>query len=668
MAFKIADGYVEVHAKADKNSARQAANDSVRESDRVGRNNEGSLLRWLFKSNPQIMQMLQSPIASALSSPIVLAGVVVLAGALAGAIGTAVSVAILGAVGVGLIGAGAWALRKNKQLKKEWETSTAEIEKVLTRAAQPMLQPLMDGINYFEKRFKALEPQLNRLFKAAGPLITPMIDMFVGLLEAMLPGIEKAMPGIQIVFDTLAKHMPGLGTAIGDFFATIAEQGPLLEASTGLLITWLEIFFKVLGPVLLELMGMFVLLADIWSATTTGVVAAGEWVVTTWKKIPGWWDKTWGAVSGWFSDMWGKITGGFTSAAATIDGWWEDAKLKVSNGANAVMGFLEAIPGRVAAVVMAIPGYLYQGFLNTFDNIMYSVGFAIGTIVKMIRDFPTAIATIFVNGWKLFREIWDKGWDNLFGGTEEAGEGIFEYIMNLVPRVMGWFNQLWVQAVAKTVAGKDQILSFIGQLPGAISNYFRAVAQNALAQFRNGVDWIIDTAYGLRNRLINALHGAGTWLKSVGWDLMKGLGNGIQDMLGWCVDMAWRAARKIKDGFMDALGIGSPSKVMAEEVGRWIPPGVTVGMEKSMPAMLDRINGLPDLITGQRSPLGATMAQPTSAPTGGGDMYVTITVSGLQELEDIKGFLDGKLKGSTKASQWAGNLYEAQGAYERDYR
>lgn len=42
---------------------------------------------------------------------------------------------------------------------------------------------------------------------------------------------------------------------------------------------------------------------------------------------------------------------------------------------------------------------------------------------------------------------------------------------------------------------------------------------------------------------------------------------------------AQRLASKAWNGMKDALGIHSPSKVMAEEVGQWIPKGVTVGIE-----------------------------------------------------------------------------------------
>ena len=62
----------------------------------------------------------------------------------------------------------------------------------------------------------------------------------------------------------------------------------------------------------------------------------------------------------------------------------------------------------------------------------------------------------------------------------------------------------------------------------------------------------------------------------------------------------WNAAQSLAskawNGMKSALGIHSPSKVMAEEVGQWIPKGVTVGIEANaghtLKAIRDYANSL----------------------------------------------------------------------------
>jgi len=667
MAFKVADGYVEVHARADRASARRAANDAVQESDRVGRNNEGSLLRWLFKTNPSIAQMIERPLSSIFGSPIMFAGAVVFATAISGFLSTAITTAILGAVGAGLIAAGIFALRKNQELKDEWASTTKAIEDSMARAAKPFLGPLLSGIDYLEKRMVKLEPTFARLFQAAGPLITPAIDMLVGFLEAMLPGIEKAMPGIQVVFDTLAKHMPGLGTAVGDFFATIAENGPLLERTIGLMIQWLEITFKVLGPILVALMGSFVMSAAAWNMMTDTIVKSAKWIGDTWDKIPGWWDRTWGAVAGWFTGLWASITGFFSGVGTETAKFWDSLTATVSERFAQLGAWFTGLPGVIWGFIQSIPGLIVKALMGGFDLFFYSIGFAIGSIIRIFTEFPILAAAALFTGWTLITEGTSRAWDFITGLISGARNRMIEILVSLGVWVVNFWVSNWARWIKAAEDGVRGIIKWVGDLPANM----REIGIRALlwlsSAIQDGFSRSTREATLFPGRIVLALVGLGRLLYNIGQDAIRGLINGIENMMGWAVDMAWRAARKIAEGFMDALGIGSPSKWMADNVGRWLPPGIMVGVDKSMPGLIDKINGLPDLLTGQRS-LAPNPAPMTAAGATTNQYSITISVSQLTELEDIKKFLDGKLTGTTTANNWAGNIYEAQGAYARGYQ
>lgn len=58
---------------------------------------------------------------------------------------------------------------------------------------------------------------------------------------------------------------------------------------------------------------------------------------------------------------------------------------------------------------------------------------------------------------------------------------------------------------------------------------------------------------------------------------------GIINAKNWFMDQVHGFFSGIVDGAKAALGIHSPSRVMRDEVGKWIMPGVEVGMDKTMP-------------------------------------------------------------------------------------
>ncbi len=102
--------------------------------------------------------------------------------------------------------------------------------------------------------------------------------------------------------------------------------------------------------------------------------------------------------------------------------------------------------------------------------------------------------------------------------------------------------------------------------------------------------------------------------RTLGADIMAGLRNGILSSVAAPVVAIQTAGQNLVDGVKQTLGIQSPSKVFADEVGRWIPAGVEQGITRNTSGMTDAMN--------------ATL-QPPAVPRlgglGGVTIYVTVT-------------------------------------------
>ena len=79
------------------------------------------------------------------------------------------------------------------------------------------------------------------------------------------------------------------------------------------------------------------------------------------------------------------------------------------------------------------------------------------------------------------------------------------------------------------------------------------------------------------------------WL-SLGADILKGIANGLVDGLGAVWDSIKETGEQIWQGFKDFFGIHSPSRLMREEIGQWLLPGVAVGVEDTSDETADDIN------------------------------------------------------------------------------
>ena len=65
---------------------------------------------------------------------------------------------------------------------------------------------------------------------------------------------------------------------------------------------------------------------------------------------------------------------------------------------------------------------------------------------------------------------------------------------------------------------------------------------------------------------------------SAGKDFVMGFVRGIKGAIGKAVSAAADMAKSAFDSAKKALGIKSPSRVMRDKVGRFVPAGLAVGM------------------------------------------------------------------------------------------
>jgi TP901 family phage tail tape measure protein len=75
-------------------------------------------------------------------------------------------------------------------------------------------------------------------------------------------------------------------------------------------------------------------------------------------------------------------------------------------------------------------------------------------------------------------------------------------------------------------------------------------------------------------------------LYEIGRNIIQGLIDGISSMAQSVYKKAQEIANKVKETIQSALGIHSPSLVMKNEVGKWIPLGLAEGIEKNINAVI----------------------------------------------------------------------------------
>jgi phage-related protein len=91
----------------------------------------------------------------------------------------------------------------------------------------------------------------------------------------------------------------------------------------------------------------------------------------------------------------------------------------------------------------------------------------------------------------------------------------------------------------------------------------------------------------------------------MGANLVKGLWEGMWGVKDWIIKKIRSLCQSMLDAIMGFFGIASPSKVMADEVGKFMAEGIGVGFGNTMPsvvkAMQEKLAGVTDAFTTELS-------------------------------------------------------------------
>ena len=213
------------------------------------------------------------------------------------------------------------------------------------------------------------------------------------------------------------------------------------------------------------------------------------------------------------------------------------------------------------AMELLLPS-LVQGIGSLVSGIVQALPAAVEAISAVVPMLAEQIAI-------LLPQIVDAG----IGIIVALADGIGENLPALVPA-----------AVDAIITVADGLLDHIDTLILAAGKLTVGMAQGLVEALPRLVVRLPEIIAAIVKGLLDGMSAIG----NVGTQLVQGLFNGISNAASWLYEKLKGWAGDVLSWVKGLFGINSPSKVFADEVGKFIPPGITVGVEKAMPkAMRD---------------------------------------------------------------------------------
>ena len=211
---------------------------------------------------------------------------------------------------------------------------------------------------------------------------------------------------------------------------------------------------------------------------------------------------------------------------------------------------------------------LISGFAASLPELISSATDIIVGLVTALTD-PAAITQLVMAAGELIMGLAN----GLLEALPKLIDAIPQIISNLVAALVAAIPEILAVGIQLIIGLATGLIQAIPRLVAAIP----AIILALVGGLKRGVEQIIE----------------------VGRDMVAGLWQGIKDRWNALVSDFKHLALDLVDGIKGIFGIGSPSKLFADEIGQWIPAGVAEGIEDGM-GTIDKAMGnmATDMIVG----------------------------------------------------------------------
>ena len=363
-------------------------------------------------------------------------------------------------------------------------------------------------------------------------IVTSVLSVGKALLTAVT--MVKSLSGAMAILNTVLLANP-IGLIVGAISALVAAFVYLWNTSDGFRNFWIELWNNIkefTGTTIETIKNFFT--QTIPQAIDNMIL----WFQTLPTRISEWLQQTITKVGEWATNMWNKAieTG--------------------TNFINAIVEFFSTLPARIG----------------------YFISFALVSVVKWGVDM-----------WNKAGETGEKFIESITTWFQQLPTKIKTWFDNTVQKASEWLSSMKTKAVETGTQFINSIVSWFQQLPTKVKTWFDNTIQKAIQWKNDMVNKAKETGKAFGDWLKTSLKNLPNQMMTIGRDIVRGVWQGIVNMKNAFMNNVKSFFGGIVDGAKAALDIHSPSREMRDEVGKWIPAGVEVGIKREMPKLNETV-------------------------------------------------------------------------------
>lgn len=443
---------------------------------------------------------------------------------------------------------------KTKTGQEMWKQFTQSV----ADSVDGIKQAWQSTTDFFSNLWTNIVTTAQNIWSSFGQFFSPVVQ-----------SVELAWQGLSDFFGNLWNGIVTLAQGVWSSFAQ--GMAPIVDAFKNLWSTLTDFFSALWQGIVTTAQtiwqGLLPIVTTVWNGIKTVVStimqAIADVILTIGTAIQTVWATIWNAIETVTMTIWDGIKNFISleiqgiqtviqSVMTIIQTIWQTAWNVIETVVQTIWSIISttvstainAVAGVIRAVTDAIKGD-WSGAWNEIENVASTIWNGITSIVSTAINGVRSIISSVMNG---ISSVWSSAWN----GIKSITSGAMSMIRSVVSGGMSAMHSV--------------VSSMMSAVQSAFVNGWNA-ARNATA---NGISRAVSAARSMTGAMVSA-----------GRDFVMGFVNGIEGAIWRAASAAARMASAAMNAAKAWFNIGSPSKVMRDQVGKWVPAGLAVGIEQN---------------------------------------------------------------------------------------
>lgn len=389
---------------------------------------------------------------------------------------------------------------------------------------------------------------------AMGNMQAAVVDGLMQIYDAI--GSENVTGFINGITDAVSAVIPPIRDGISWLRDNLPVIAPLLAAIAGAIVGLL------VAEKITELVSAF----SAWKTATEGVAIAQQLLNVVMSANP----------LGIVLTLIGALVAAIVALWSTNEGFRE-----------AVMNAWQGIQDFVGNAIQAIVDF-FTNLDTTISQLPQMFSDWLNSVIATVTEWVSNMAAQAASAGSQFVS-------NVVSFVQNLPANVASFLGNVISNVVGWVSNMASNASRAGSQFLSNAINFVSQLPGRIASFLGNVISNLGSWAGQMASRGAEGARNMFNAVVNGLASLPGRVLSIGSDIVHGIWNGISGAGGWLMSQISNFASGVVDGIKGFFGIHSPSRVMRDQVGKYIAQGIGEGFSDEMGSVVGQMqDAMPD--------------------------------------------------------------------------